>query len=618
VSRWLRLAALVIGLVGLMPAVAAAQWETPNRSFHKEPVFPLEGSHLSVPCADCHVDGQTLGTPTTCVDCHWNRRQDDPFRTRLGMACEQCHRESSWTAVRWDHTAATGTRLNLAHEMLACSTCHTDNLAAPANLTCETCHVDDYARTSTPNHLAAGFPTDCEVCHQPADADFSLGRFDHRASYALVGAHAITDCASCHEDGVYLGTPHTCVGCHQTDYDRTTTPNHAEAGYSLDCESCHRPTDPSFRGATFNHTSVFPLVGLHATVTCVSCHANQVYAGTLRDCVGCHQTDYDRTTAPNHAAAGYSLNCESCHRPTDAGFRGASVDHAGIFPLLGVHATIDCATCHVNDVFTGTPRTCVGCHQTDYDRTTDPAHAAAGFGLQCDTCHRSTDVSWGSGTGFDHNDVFLLVGRHVAASCVACHTNGVYAATPQTCVGCHQADYDRTTSPAHAAAGFPLDCESCHRDTDASWGSGTGFDHNQVFQLVGRHAAASCVACHANGVYTGTPQTCVSCHLDEYQQTTDPSHVATGFPTTCESCHQAADASWGQGRFVHSWFPIASGRHSGNECSACHQNPANFVQFSCTTGCHGRSETDSHHREENGYAYDSNLCYACHPTGRGD
>jgi hypothetical protein len=83
-------------------------------------------------------------------------------------------------------------------------------------------------------------------------------------------------------------------------------------------------------------------------------------------------------------------------------------------------------------------------------------------------------------------------------------------------------------------------------------------------------------------------------------------------------CHKASDSSWNQGRFTHSWFPITSGRHSGIDCATCHTNPSAFAQFSCLNGCHSRSTTDGHHRGVSGYAYDSNRCYACHPTGRGD
>ena len=524
----------------VVPAVASAQWETPSRAFHKTVVFPLEGRHLDVPCASCHIKGQVKGTPTTCADCHWNRRQDDKYQTRLGMACEQCHRPTTWTATRWDHGTATGMPLNVAHKTMSCDTCHKNGLFTGVNLTCGSCHAKDYQATRTPDHKAAGFPTNCELCHRPSDSTFTQGRFDHNSTYQLAGVHATVDCVSCHRGGVYKGTPRDCVGCHRTDYQKTTTPNHASAGFSTSCESCHKATDPSWRGnGTFNHNSVFQLVGTHAAQACTSCHVNNLYKGTPRDCVGCHRDDYQKTTAPNHAAAGYSTTCDSCHRATDPSWRNGSFNHASVFQLVGNHATQTCASCHVNGIFKGTPRTCTGCHLDEYQRTTAPNHASVGFSTTCDTCHRATDPSWRGGS-FNHNTVFQLLGKHATAVCGVCHVNNVYKGTPRDCVGCHKADYDRTLSP---------------------------------------------------------------------------SHVAARFPTTCEVCHKAGDGSWTQGTFNHTWFPITSGRHSGNPCSACHTNPANYTQFTCLT-CHTRTETDNEHRGRAGYSYDSLRCYACHPTGR--
>ncbi len=600
----------------LAPALASAQWETPNRAFHKATIFPLEGRHLGVPCASCHIRGQVKGTPTGCADCHWVRRQDDPYKTRLGIQCEQCHRATSWTAVVWDHGTQAGMPLNLAHRTLSCDTCHRNGLFTGVNLSCGTCHAQEYAQAKKPDHLAAGFPTDCELCHLASDETFSQGRFDHNATFSLVGVHATVDCASCHGNGVYQGTPRDCIGCHRTDFERTTSPNHVAAGYSTQCETCHRATDASWRAGKFNHASAFALVGVHATLTCTTCHVNNVFQGTPRDCVGCHRSDYDRTTSPNHAASGFSTECDSCHRPTDGSWQDSNFNHQSVFPLVGVHATQACTACHVNGVFKGTPRDCVGCHRADYDRTTSPNHAKAGYSTACDSCHRPTDASW-QNAHFAHASIFPLVGVHATQACTACHVNGVFKGTPRDCVGCHRADYDRTTSPNHAAAGFPTTCDSCHRASDSSWQNG-GFDHNSVYQLLGVHATIACGLCHVNNVYKGTPRDCYPCHQAQYQQTTNPNHVGAGFPTTCEVCHKASDSSWNQGRFTHSWFPITSGRHSGIDCATCHTNPSAFAQFSCLNGCHSRSTTDSHHRGVSGYAYDSNRCYACHPTGRGD
>jgi len=532
---------LLAAVLLCLPATAYAQWDTPNRAFHKDTAFPLDGKHQTVPCASCHLNGVTKGTPTTCISCHWVRRQDDPYRTRLGSSCEQCHRTSSWSAVKWDHAAATGMPLNPAHKMLDCVSCHRDRIFTNANGACISCHRKEYDRTTTPNHAAAGFSTQCTECHRVADAAFNQTRFDHNKSFPLVGLHAVQNCSSCHINGRYQGTPRDCVGCHRANYDRTTNPNHAAAGFGTGCEGCHKPTDTIWKGAatTINHSAFFPLVGQHGTITCTACHTNGRYAGTPNTCIGCHRTDYDRTANPNHAAAGYSTSCEGCHRASDASFRGSGFNHTAIFPLVGQHATVACLTCHTNNRYQGTPRDCVSCHRADYDRTTSPNHAAAGYSTTCDSCHRATDASF----------------------------------------------------------------------------RGAAVNHTAFFPLVGLHATATCARCHVNNVFKGTPRECYPCHRPKYEATTNPSHIAASFPTTCEVCHKATDTTWAMGRFTHSWFPITSGRHSGNPCSACHQNPSNYTQFTCLT-CHTRTQTDSHHQGRAGYRYESTACYSCHPTGR--
>jgi len=585
-------------------------WIGASRAFHKTSRFNLEGRHLAVPCAKCHLDGAVKGTPNRCYDCHWIRRQDDPYRTRLGADCETCHRPVSWTAVTWNHGAATGTQLSPAHRALACDGCHTNRRFDAGSPSCYSCHAKQYQATKEPAHQAAGFPTQCELCHKPSHTSFSQATFQHGAYFPLAGVHAAQACASCHRNNVYKGTPRDCYGCHRANYERTANPNHAAAGFPTSCESCHRPSDASWK-STFNHASAYPLAGAHVTQACTACHKNNVYKGTPRDCYGCHRANYERTTSPNHPAAGFPTACESCHRPSDTSWR-ATFNHNSIFALVGTHAAQPCTACHKNNVYRGTPRDCYGCHRADYERTTSPNHPAAGFPTACESCHRSSDTSWRA--TFNHNSIFALVGAHAAQPCTACHKNNVYKGTPRDCYGCHRANYERTASPNHPAAGFPTACESCHSASSSTWSA--SFDHNRFFVLAGRHLSAPCSSCHRSNVYRGTPRECYPCHQAQYDRTTSPNHRSAGFPTTCEVCHRSSDASFNQGRFNHTWFPITTGRHAGRACAECHTDPNNFKVFSCTR-CHTRSETDAEHAGRAGYRYDSVACYSCHPTGQG-
>ena len=127
----------------------------------------------------------------------------------------------------------------------------------------------------------------------------------------------------------------------------------------------------------------------------------------------------------------------------------------------------------------------------------------------------------------------------------------------------------------------------------------------------------ACAACHSDGVYAGKPTTCVSCHLTDYNGTTNPVHSTAGFPTACASCHTTS--TWLGATFNHdaSFFPIYSGAHQGrwSSCATCHTNPANYTVFTCLT-CHTQLTTNGHHSGVSGYRYDSQACYSCHPRGR--
>jgi hypothetical protein len=194
----------------------------------------------------------------------------------------------------------------------------------------------------------------------------------------------------------------------------------------------------------------------------------------------------------------------------------------------------------------------------------------------------------------------------------------VYRGKSTACVSCHQRDYDGTTDPNHRQAQFPTDCALCH--TTATW-SGASFNHqNTAFPLTGAHVSLQCGACHADGVYRGKPTDCYSCHKPDYERQTDPNHVAANFSHDCTQCHTTT--TFGGARYTAhdaAYFPIYSGSHIGrwSRCSDCHTTSANYASFSCFL-CHSKSETDAKHRGVSGYSYDSNACYRCHPTGRGD
>jgi hypothetical protein len=404
-----------------------------------------------------------------CASCH--RKDFDASRSPnhvsagFPLTCENCHRpaESTWrTGGGGDFNHNAVFPLQGVHATVSCTSCHRNGFKGTSR-ECAGCHLPQYNATQNPNHAAAGFPTACESCHRPTDPQWRGGggtAFNHNSVFPLQGVHATATCVSCHRNNVFKGTSRECVGCHLEQYNGTKNPNHAAAGFPTACESCHRPTDPQWRGGTpFNHGAVFPLQGAHATVACATCHKNNVFKGTARDCVGCHLPEYNGTQRPNHVAAGFPTTCDSCHRPTDPRWTGASFSHNAFFSLVGVHATQACAACHTNNVYKGTARTCVGCHQAKYNAARNPNHVSAGFPTTCEGCHRATDTSWTQGQ-FNHT-WFPISGPH-NVSCAQCHTTpNVF--TQFSCTVCHARGV--TDSHHTSVGGYRYDsaaCYACH------------------------------------------------------------------------------------------------------------------------------------------------------------
>ncbi|MCA9305683.1 MAG: hypothetical protein KDA16_04080 [Phycisphaerales bacterium] len=579
------------------------RWE--GAQFNHPATFPLTQGHSGLDCEDCHIGGVYTGLSTDCVSCHLGDYQstNDPNHAASGFPtdCEQCHNTSGWEGANFVHTASFP--LSGGHGGLDCEDCHTGGVYTGLSTDCVTCHLGDYQAAANPNHGAAGFSTDCEDCH--TINGWSGVNFNHTPSFPLTGGHGGLDCDDCHTGGVYNGLSTDCVSCHLADYQGTTDPNHATSGFGTNCEDCH--TTVMWEGAAFSHPATFQLLGGHGGLTCDDCHVGGVYTGLSTSCVSCHLGDYQGASDPSHGAAHLSMTCENCH--TINTWDPASYVHTNAFPLTGGHAGHNCNTCHGSNVYQGLPSDCVTCHIDDYNGTNAPNHAASGFSTDCEICHFST-ATW-QGAAFSHPGTFPLTQGHSGLDCTDCHVGGVYTGLSTACVSCHFDDYQGTKDPNHGAAGIGTLCQNCH--TTATWDNGS-YSHTNAFPLTGGHAGHNCNTCHGSNVYHGLPSSCVSCHLDDYNNTTDPDHQDVGFPTDCDQCH-FSNVTW-QGAVFNHDFPINNGPHSHLDCSDCHIVPGNSSVFSCID-CHEHRQTrmDQVHHEVNGYVWSSPACLACHPNG---
>jgi hypothetical protein len=493
--------------------------------------FPLVGKHQLVECGDCHLGGNLEGTPQQCEVCHWTRRQDDPYRLQLGTVCGDCHSPQSWKNINpgaWEHERVTGFRLEGAHRTVECTACHGTRGLSPAVAQCSACHLQDFRQAKAPDHAAAGFPSDCQICHLSA-VTWQGAKFDH-SFWPLQGNHQTAECAACHKNGKFAGTSTQCVDCHRAEYDRTTNPDHKKAGFPTECAACHGASAVSWQGATFDHDRFFALKGKHKTADCTECHVNGKYAGTSSNCVDCHRAEYDRTTNPNHRQAGFSTDCASCHGTAATTWSGAGFDHDRFFALKGKHKTAACSQCHPNGRFPNTPTNCIDCHRADYDRALNPNHRQAGFSTDCTQCHGTAATTW-KGAQFDHNRFFVLQGAHTRLDCQACHKNGYNL--PKDCYGCHAANYNATRNPDHRAAGFPTTCESCHLPSHVAWNQAK---FNHAFPIdSGKHKGLACSECHRSGNYRVF--SCIDCHAHEKLKMDKKHDKVAGYTYASQACY---------------------------------------------------------------------------------
>jgi hypothetical protein len=425
--------------------------------------FVLSGVHAALDCVSCHAGNRFAGTPASCYGCHAKEfaATTNPNHPSAGFPtdCSLCHNSSTWLTATFNHSTS-GFPLTGAHAATPCAQCHVNNQFANTATQCAGCHLKVYQTATNPNHATSGFPTTCEVCH--TTTAWSPATFNHAASkFPLTGAHVNTPCAQCHVNNDFVNTSTQCASCHLATFNKTTNPNHVAAGFPTDCSVCHSTTD--WLNAVFNHNNTkFPLVGAHKPLACSACHSNGQFATLATTCVSCHLKDFQGANNPPHAASGFPQTCEVCHTAT--AWSPASFNHGTTkFPLTGAHVNTPCTSCHINNVFAGTPTDCYSCHKTEYQTTNNPNHAASGFPTSCADCHTTT--TW-TGATFTHSKFPIYSGNHarVWTTCGDCHTNPANYQS-FTCINCHTHNQTSTDAQHRGVRNYayaPTTCYSCH------------------------------------------------------------------------------------------------------------------------------------------------------------
>lgn len=304
------------------------------------------------------------------------------------------------------------------------------------------------------------FKMDCAVCHTTTGwKTMKENGFNHNNTrFPLKGQHAFQSCKSCHNDLKFTQQDMSCTSCHKDIHEQTL---------GNDCEKCHNENSWIVTDVKNLHREAgFPLMGVHNSLECSSCHKNAnnlKYDRMASDCFSCHKQDYYATKNPNHASLGYSLDCLSCHSQSSTQWTGAGIEHS-FFPLQGGHA-IDCAQCHTSGYTVKLSSDCYSCHQTDYEATNNPPHSVSGFSKDCKTCHSIN--SWAPAS-FDHDKLYFPIysGEHQGewTKCTDCHKNtSNYAEF--TCTDCHEhskAKMDDEHGNMRNYVYNSQNCYSCH------------------------------------------------------------------------------------------------------------------------------------------------------------
>ena len=157
----------------------------------------------------------------------------------------------------------------------------------------------------------------CEKCHTPSvwKPIRSKPEFDHsKTGYPLRGMHTEVPCQECHVNPMFADVGSNCQDCHADIHRRNN---------GAQCDLCHRVSGWQVSIHSINeHQDRFPLIGAHAAVDCYSCHRAGAVGqfnrqGLSTDCVSCHLRAFQKTTAPDHQALGYSMDCRQCHTSMD-------------------------------------------------------------------------------------------------------------------------------------------------------------------------------------------------------------------------------------------------------------------------------------------------------------
>ena len=465
---------------------------------HKSTGWPLKGAHRKAECLECHKWEQWEPESQECRSCH-----EDIHRGQFGLSpCSDCHQESSFKKLVFNHDTQSRFPLRGKHRRARCDSCHKKGHYRPMEMECESCHIEDNPHGDTFKDSS------CSQCHTPSS--WKKIDFDHSVTgFPLEARHVEQPCYRCHPNGTEVedDTQSECTFCH-------TKTIHGQQFMEYDCNRCHRGAE-SWAINFFDHNnSRFKLMGKHETVPCDGCHKNGHFKPIDTACANCHQ---------NFHEGQFEQRCETCHNPKS--WSEAVFDHQkqSQYPLEGLHQLVDCKKCHLQNQYKPQDQECQSCHLDIHLGEKGP---------ECKSCHTLT--GWETNQAINHDfGPFKLGGVHDQLPCERCHgadRQKMLSGTGPECSTCHR--------DPHFSSFGPL-CQDCH--TQESFLPSTFLHNTTGFRLSGAHRFVACRECHPGRVFGGLPKDCSFCHTDTFQSTvgSDCDHPAncSAALSSCQECH---------------------------------------------------------------------------------
>jgi len=230
---------------------STVQWEGAVFD-HDVTGYPLTGAHMTVSCAQWHVNGQYSGTPSDCWSCHEadyaGVTNPNHVTGQYPHDCAVCHSTAAWEGATFNHNT-TDFPLTGAHTTVSCAQCHVGGQYENTPTDCYACHNADYGSVANPDHEGEGYPVSCAMCHTTSAGWNS--NWNHASWFPIyTGNHRNewTTCASCHLNNDL--TDFSCTHCHEHRQSAMNSEHDDVSGYvwqSHACLNCH-PDGSEFAG----------------------------------------------------------------------------------------------------------------------------------------------------------------------------------------------------------------------------------------------------------------------------------------------------------------------------------------------------------------------------------